>query len=180
MSIKAIQKERLFADQPDEQVKKILGVTPSRWGRMSPLCRLLLVETGLVLQAEKNIDPGQRLSDLGKKVGLIGATRRGSMYTDEAFISTMNRGPGLASPALFGYTLPNIPLAEAAVAFGLIGPVYAVFDIEDPLKSAEKEAHNFLRMQSDLDFMLACEFDHFQLKGQQEEFTVTLTVVDSK
>ena len=173
-----IQKELLFVDQPDDQVKEILGVIPSRWGRMSALSRLLLVETGRVLRAEKNIEPGQRLTDLGKKVGLIGATRRGSLYTDEAFIRSMECGQGLASPALFGYTLPNIPLAETAVAFGLIGPVYAVFDVEDPLKSAEKEARNFLRMQSDLDYMLACEFDHYQPKGQQEEFTVTLTVVD--
>lgn len=180
MPTKAIQKEQLFADQPDDQVKEILGVIPSRWGRMSPLSRLLLVETALVLRAEKKIEPGQRLNDLGKNVGLIGATRRGSLYTDEAFISTMESGPGLASPALFGYTLPNIPLAEVAVAFGLIGPVYAIFDVEDPLKSAENEARNFLRMQSDLDFMLACEFDHYQPKGQQEEFTVNLTVVGSK
>lgn len=172
---------RLVLDnQPAESILTLLGAIPGRWGRMTPLSRLLIIETARVLQHRRILDCGQRLSDLGKKVGLIGGTRRGSLHTDQAFISTKEAGPGLASPALFGYTLANIPLAEAAVAHGLVGPVYAVFDAKSPLESAQDEARRLLSMQINLDLMLACEFDHYEQAGQQEELSVTLTVVEHK
>lgn len=167
----------IFDDQPAECVVSLLGAIPGRWGRMTPLSRLLIVETARVLQKKGILCSGQRLSDLGKKVGLIGGTKRGSLHTDQAFIATMAEGPGLASPALFGYTLANIPLAETAVTHGLVGPVYAVFDDKNPLESAQDEARRLLRMQKGLDLMLACEFDHYDHGGQQEEMLVTLTVV---
>ena len=170
----------ILNDRPAKSIEILLGSIPGRWGRMTPLSRLLIVETARILQHHGILACGQRLSDMGKKVGLIGGTRRGSLHTDLAFITTMAAGPGLASPALFGYTLANIPLAEAAVAHGLTGPVYAVFDAETPLKSAQDEAHRLLSMQNDLDLMLACEFDHYEHTGQQEELSVTLTVVGQK
>lgn len=170
----------LIADDAFEAVNALLGMLPGRWGRMTPLSRLLIVKTAQQLYSHGVLAPGQRLSDLGKNVGLIGGTRRGSLHTDQAFIETMAAGPGLASPALFGYTLPNTPLAEVAVMFGLTGPVYALFDIETPLVCATDEARMLLAMQNDLDFMLACEFDH-QIAcgdgGKREEISATLTLV---
>lgn len=171
-------KAHLISDLGLDRVKDLLGEIPGRWGRMTPLSRLLIVETAQALYENAILARGQRFCDLGKNVGLLGATRRGSLHTDLAFIGTMGEGAGLASPALFGYTLPNIPLAEAAVAFGLTGPVYALFDNETPLKSAESEARLLLMMQKDLDLMLACEFDHYIDSGQHEELSVTLTVVE--
>lgn len=169
--------EWAFEDQPDEYVASILGNIPSRWGRMSPLSRLLIVETGCLLQETGILARGQRLSEIDKKVGLIGGTKRGSLHADQEFIVTMADGPGLASPSLFGYTLPNIPLAEAASFYGLVGPVYAIFDSRDPLKKAVDEARRLLVMQKGLAFMLACEFDHYGHRGQLEKLSVTLTVV---
>ena len=81
---------------------------------------------------------------------------------------------------MFGYTLANIPLAEAAAAHGLVGPVYAVFDAKSPLESAQNEARRLLSMQNNLDLMLACEFDHYEHAGQQVELSVTLTVVERR
>ena len=170
-------KTRFFTDEPGSDVYELLGTVPGRWGRMSPLCRLLIYEVGSELLSSGRIRQSQRLVDLGKKCGLIGATKRGSLFTDEAFISTMQDGPGLASPALFGYTLPNIPLAEAAAVFGLVGPVYAVFEEHEPLHRAIDEARLLLKMQDDLDYMLACSFDHYREDGQ-EIFNVTIKVVD--
>ncbi|MCP4342708.1 MAG: hypothetical protein GY799_28455 [Desulfobulbaceae bacterium] len=167
-------------DQPAESVVTLLGALPGRWGRMTPLSRLLIVETAQVLQHHGILGCGQRLSDLGKKVGLIGGTRRGSLHTDQAFIATKEAGAGLASPALFGYTLANIPLAEAAIVHGLRGPVYAVFDAKSPLESAQNEARRLLSMQTNLDLMIACEFDHYEHADQQEELLVTLTVVERR
>jgi len=167
-----------YQDRPDERTVALLGDIPARWGRMSPLSRLVIVEVGLLLQGGGRLEQGQRMSDLGHKVGLVGGTKRGSLHTDQSFIASMAEGPGLASPAVFGYTLPNIPLAEAAAVYGLTGPVYAVFDNEDPLRAAEDEARMLVKMDSNLFLMLACSFDHYDLGGGQEELSVTFTVVE--
>ncbi len=169
-----------YEDQPDQRTIALLGDIPARWGRMSPLSRLLIVKAGQLMQESGRLERGQRMNDLGLKVGLVGGTKRGSLHTDQSFIGTMVEGPGLASPALFGYTLPNIPLAEAAAVYGLVGPVYAVFASENPLRTAEDEARMLVRMDKGLFLMLACSFDHYDLGGGQEELSVTLTVVESQ
>ncbi|WP_163335671.1 hypothetical protein [Desulfopila sp. IMCC35008] len=173
--------ERFISDVPGAETAELLGSIPGRWGRMPRLSRLVLVETGRILRCEKNGISGEseRLCDAGKNVGLVGATRRGSLHTDLAFRQTMASGPGLASPALFGYTLPNTPLAEAAVVFGLTGPVYALFDENGTLLNrAEKEAAALLEHMASLDFMLACAFDHYPEKNGREKISVTLTVLN--
>lgn len=167
----------MYKYRPDQHVISLLGEIPGRWGRMPPLSRLLIVETGRVLQENCILARGQRLNELNKKVGLIGGTRRGSLHTDQAFIETIADGPGCASPSLFGYTLPNIPLAEAASFYGLVGPVYAVFDTTDPMAKAIDEAGYLLAMEKDLDLMLAGQFDHYNRRDGQVELSVTLTVV---
>lgn len=174
--IAELTRDQIAADHPESTIEQLLGEVPSRWGRMSFLSRLVLVEVAAVLQKEGLCEPGRKLADKNLQAGLIGATRRGSLFTDQAFMKTMEYGPGLASPALFGYTLANIPLAEAAVALGLTGPVYALFEEVSPLQCAETEAQHFLKIQEDLDFMLACEFDHY-ISSEQEEVIITLKVV---
>jgi hypothetical protein len=171
--------EHFISDDPAPETVKFLGMIPSRWGRMPRLSRLVLVETGRILHCEQLTTSGGRLCDTGKNVGLIGATSKGSLHTDLAFRETMASGPGLASPALFGYTLPNTPLAEAAVVFGLTGPVYALFEKrEEALGRAEKEAAALLAQMSSLDFMLACAFDHYPIGNSHEKISVTLTVLN--
>jgi len=87
---------------------------------------------------------------------------------------------GLASPALFGYTLPNIPLAEAAGQFGLTGPVYAFFDIIHPLEKAKLEARQLLTYHPELSFMLACEFDHLEAQDVEQSTLINLTIVEKQ
>jgi hypothetical protein len=166
----------IFADQADEFVSALLGKIPARWGRMTPLCRLLIVKTATLLQNRGLLECGGKFIDTGRTVGLIGGTKRGSLHTDLAFIDSM--AEGLPSPALFGYTLPNIPLAETAVTFGLTGPVFAVFENESVLERAEREARRFLAADRTLEFMLACEFDHYHSTDGQEKLSVNLTVVE--
>ncbi len=169
-----------FNDQADDDRVAVLGTVPGRWGRMTPLCRLLLVKIGLLLQEKHILKKGQKCSDLDLQVGLVGGTKRGSLHTDQAFIRTMENGSGLASPALFGYTLPNIPLAEAASQFGLVGPVYALLDADSPLDSAISEARRLLLTQKELSFMLACEFDHYENAEHGDVLKVNLTFVGKK
>jgi hypothetical protein len=170
--------QKLMSDNlPIDDIVALLGVLPTRWGRMTPLSRMLIIETARVLQGQGILAPGQKFSDLNRIVGLIGGTKRGSLHTDQAFVETMTEGPGLASPALFGYTLANIPLAEAAVVHGLTGPVYAIFDTLCPLESAQKEARRLLGLQKNLDLMLACEFDYYKHEDRQE-ISVILNVIE--
>ncbi len=163
-----------LADIPDDATLHSLGNLPPRWGRMPLLCRAVVVAAGRLLQESSLTKSGHNLKDQGLSVGLIGATRRGSLTTDLDFAQTLARGPEMASPALFGYTLANMPLAEAAVHFGLIGPVYSLFSATDPLDMARKEAERWMTMDSSLSFMLACGFDHCKATGAAPTVTFTL------
>ncbi|SDP48847.1 hypothetical protein [Desulforhopalus singaporensis] len=172
------KKAACIADNPAAEIVELLGGRlPSRWGRMPLLSRAMIVETGAVLKSHGLMKNGTRLCDNGMTVGLVGATRFGSMQTDLAFKKSMTLGPGLASPALFGYTLPNTPLAEAAVIFGLTGPVYAIYHDGDNLhERARLEAESLLDAFANLDWVLACVFDHYPGEDEPENIFVNLTV----
>jgi hypothetical protein len=169
-----------FAEMPGEEVTTLLGEIPGRWGRMPPLSRALVVEAGRMLVGGGVLAKGQRFQELGKKAGLIGATSTGSLATDLEFASTLRGGFQMASPALFGYTLPNIPLSEAATQFGLTGPVYAIFARENLLAAAVAEARRWLSCQPDLTLMLACGFDCHPEPGSAAPLSITFTVVSRR
>ncbi len=156
---------------------ELLGKLPGRWGRMTPMSRLMIYQVGKILQEQKVVKGFKKCVDEGLVIGLIGATRRGSVHTDLAFLESMQQGPGLASPALFGYTLPNIPLAEAATHFGLVGPVYALFDTEQLQRKAVEEAELLLKSQAGLTHMIACEFDHYKDESGSEIIEVNLKLI---
>lgn len=167
--------ELIVPDQPGVELVSLLGEAPARWGRMSLLSRMLLVKIAQVLHARGTLGEERKFVKSGKRVGLVGATKRGSIYTDLAFIQTMEEG--LPSPALFGYTLPNIPLAEAALFFGLTGPVYAMFEQEGLLAAACEEASRLMSMNDEVDMIIACEFDHIPGNGESK-IPVNLTVLE--
>lgn len=166
-----------FKEMPGPEVEALLGSIPTRWGRMSPLSRAVVVEAGRLLRDNEWLACGCRFSEAGKTVGLIGATRTGSLATDIDFANTLADGFLLASPALFGYTLPNIPLAEAANHYGLIGPVYAIFDDHDPAAAAIDEAKRWLAARPDLSSMLACTFDSSGKQHAGTDFIVSFNMV---
>jgi hypothetical protein len=153
-----------FTDDPDDAILEILGPLPNRWGRMPPLARAVVVETGRFLIKIGISSP----IEAGQMIGLMGGTRRGSLVPDLDYADTLNQGTGLASPALFGYTLANIPLAEAAGHYHLTGPVYAIFDETSPLNAAVCEAERLVRMNPGLDSIIACSFDHYRREGKEQ------------
>ena len=161
----------------DPAQAEILGELPGRWGRMTPLCRLLIYKVGCLLRAEAVTRHSATCLQGGVVAGLIGATCRGSLHTDLAFMNSMNQGPGLASPALFGYTLPNSPLAEAATHYGLVGPVYAIFETENPLERSRQEAQLLLAESADLHMMICCAFDHYTKKDGSEILAANLQLL---
>lgn len=166
-----------FQETPDDHIRDIIEDIPSRWGRMPPLSRLLVVETGHSLKKNGFLNQGRNLAENGKTAGLIGGTTRGSLTTDLAFAETLKQGPELASPALFGYTLANIPLAEAANHYGLIGPVYAIADEHNPFQKAVDECEKFLQHTKNIDFMLACVFDDLGPESDRQ-LQITFSIIE--
>jgi len=84
--------------------------------------------------------------------GIVTGTARGCLETDIAYLDTVARRQ--ASPLLFSYTLPNIAPSEAAVFFRLEGPVYSVFDVNDPYQAALSESERLLGFLPEVDFMI--------------------------
>ncbi|MDH3360464.1 MAG: hypothetical protein OEL55_06280 [Desulfobulbaceae bacterium] len=169
-----------FQELPGKDVETLIGSIPTRWGRMSPLSRAVVVEAGRFLTGNDLLATGSRFSDMGKTVGLIGVTGNGSLSTDVSFANTLADGFLMASPAIFGYTLPNIPLAEAANHYGLTGPVYALFNDHDPMEVAVKEAKRWLDTQADLSLMLVCIFDSSGDQAAGSDFIVSFNMVRRK
>lgn len=165
-----------FQDIADDSIRDVLVTVPGRWGRMPPLTRAVIVETGKVLQKHGIGGSLQARTEDSPSLGMIGGTRWGSHVTDLAFAESMRADIKLASPAIFGYTAANIPLAEAAAHFGLTGPVYALMEADNPLQAAVDEAQLLLRWQPGLDMMLACEFDARYLDKSELLLSVTCTL----
>ncbi|GAB4335668.1 MAG: hypothetical protein Kow0089_05500 [Desulfobulbaceae bacterium] len=115
----------------DEVARELLGGLPERWGRMDRMSRMALVAVGRALAEEKKLAGSPPALQNDWTGGLIVAGRHGSLAADLDYAKTVAEGPGMASPHLFSYTLPNIPLAEAAIQYRLTGPVYClVGDVE--------------------------------------------------
>jgi 3-oxoacyl-(acyl-carrier-protein) synthase len=144
-------------DIPDSGLASVIGEIPKRWGRMDTASRIAVVEIGLLLKQAKLLAQNNAL-DNEIKAGLIVGSKLGSLATDLAFCQTLEEGIENASPILFGYTLPNIPLAEAACHYRITGPVYSIIS-EKPLSGAIEEAHFWLKSDSGISFIIAGELD---------------------
>lgn len=166
-----------YQDIPPESILRFLDSIPSRWGRMPPLCRAVIVEAGCALKNAGIVISGDELRE-HVMIGIVGGTRWGSHTTDLRFIDSMKESPEMASPAIFGYTLANIALAEAASQYGLTGPVYALYDQHNPLLRAQQEAKRILKNIPMVEKMLACEFDAYYRNQKVEEITVNFILVE--
>ncbi|MCL7487558.1 MAG: hypothetical protein M8357_05215 [Desulfobulbaceae bacterium] len=127
----------------DDAARKLLGSFPERWGRMDLMSREAIIGVGRVLQEKEMLAGRPPCLNQGWQGGLIVGTRRGSLAVDIEYTRTLLDGPGMASPHLFSYTLPNIPLAEAAIQYGLTGPVFCLIS-EAPYDDALLEARQWL------------------------------------
>jgi len=98
-------------------LEHLLPVKPKRWGRMDTLSKFLMLGCAKLLKIAT--------PELKQEVGLLCATTYGSISTDIEYAKTISLDIKDASPILFGYTLPNISLSEAAAFFKFKGSVYA-------------------------------------------------------
>ncbi|MBW1718374.1 MAG: hypothetical protein JRJ43_02260 [Deltaproteobacteria bacterium] len=143
----------------NREILAIIGNAPRRWGRMDLLSRMAVIEVGRALRDSDLLDKQTNKLHTAKIVGLVAATRWGSLITDLAFCETLSQGPELASPTIFSYTLPNIALAEAASHFGLTGPVYSIFAKDNPFEEARQEALRWLSCQPEISAMVSGQLD---------------------
>ena len=146
-------------DQPEAHILPIIGTIPKRWGRMDQASRIAIVEVGFLLAKAKLLnDKNLLLPEI--KAGLIVGTRRGSLFTDLKFCQGLIEDPDTASPLLFSYTLPNIPLADAASHYQIKGPVYSMYSAA-PFKTASEEGRRWLEHDASISLIIAGELDFY-------------------
>ncbi len=139
-----------LALSPEES--QIIGNLPDRWLRMDPMSQYAVLEVGRALRDAgiKEFPP--------ECCGIIGGSQFGSLATDLAYAASLEDGVAFASPALFGYTLANISVAEAASHYNITGPVFCILD-DEPLIASQKEAQRWLQFMPEGSFIIYGELD---------------------
>ena len=90
------------------------------FGRLDKLSRITLAAVSLALR-DARIDSSP---DSKRDIGIVGTNNQGSLETDTAYFRDfVDNGRKLARANLFIYTLPSSPMGEAAIHFGLTGPL---------------------------------------------------------
>jgi len=124
-----IRSELRHVYETDENIhtlpkKDIFSHPFKNFGRLDTISRMTAYAVSLALQ-----DAGIEYSPLRKQdIGIVGTNAEGSLQSDkEYFRDYLEGGRTLSRGNLFIYTLPSSPIGEAAIHFGLLGPVvYAV------------------------------------------------------
>jgi len=124
-----------------------------RFGRLDPASQLSLAAAemlGLPL-------PGP--DDSSPRTGIVLESSAGSLAVDAEFLAELGRG--IASPALFTYTLPSAGLAEIAIRFRITGPTTCLMAENTSSSIALWEALELLR-SGEIDACLCVACDAFQ------------------
>lgn len=100
------------------------------FGRLDVMSRMTVSAVALALQ-----DAGLEYSLAGKQdIGILGTSCEGSLKSDvDYFRDFIENGRTLSRANLFIYTLPSSALGEAAIHFGLIGPLLYATGVNDSL-----------------------------------------------
>lgn len=100
------------------------------FARLDELSRMTVSAVALALN-----DAGIDYSDAGKQgIGIIGTGSQGSLQSDiDYFRDFVENGRTLSRANLFIYTLPSSAMGEAAIHFGLTGPLLYGTGLDDSL-----------------------------------------------
>jgi 3-oxoacyl-[acyl-carrier-protein] synthase II len=100
------------------------------FGRLDGVSRMTVSAVALALQ-----DAGIEYSPAGKQdIGIIATSRDGSLKSDvDYFRDYIENGRTLSRANLFIYTLPSSAPGEAAIHFGLTGPLLYATGVNDSL-----------------------------------------------
>jgi 3-oxoacyl-[acyl-carrier-protein] synthase II len=124
----------------------------SRFGRLDAFSRLALAGVALALR-----DAGIETWTQPRAAAIAASTAYGCTGTDLDYLATLGQAPGLASPQLFAYTLPNVFLGEAAIRFGLTGPTLIVSDEEGTGAAALDTALDYIAAGGDVALAGICD-----------------------
>ncbi len=115
------------AKAPSTLAKRDIFSHPFKnFGRLDTISKMTAFGVSLALQ-----DAGIEYSPTEKQdIGIVGTNAEGSLRSDIAYFRDyLESGRTLSRGNLFIYTLPSSPIGEAAIHFGLQGPVlYAAGD----------------------------------------------------
>ena len=121
--------------------KGIFSYAFKNFARLDNISKLTCYAVALALK-----DAGIEYSvDQKQDMGIIGTSRKGSLQSDANYFNDyLKCGRGLARGNLFIYTLPSSPLGEAAIHFGLQGPLLYVTAADKPLQAALNTASEMI------------------------------------
>lgn len=110
-------------------------------GRFDPVSKMTCSAVALALMdAAIEYAPGRK-----QDIGIVGTNGAGSLRSDiEYFRDYLDSGRTLSRGNLFIYTLPSSPLGEAAIHFGLLGPLLYVAGTANSLSMALDAARDML------------------------------------
>ncbi len=112
--------------------KKIFSFPFRNFGRLDNVSRLSCSAVALALRDAKMDYPVKRKSN----TGILCAGASGSFQADmRYFRDYLDTGRTLSRGNLFIYTLPSSPAGEAAIHFGLRGPLFHLTAPENPAKA---------------------------------------------
>lgn len=111
------------------------------FGRFEPVTQQLIIVTALALR-----DAGLSYGQGKLEIGLLAIHKEGCIESNRRFFQDyLDGGRKLSRANLFIYTLPNSPCAEAAIYFGLVGPLLYMDTLEDSMNSAVQVVENILQ-----------------------------------
>jgi len=113
--------------------KEIFSYPFKNFGRLNNISKLTCYAVALALK-----DAGIKyFMDHKHDIGIICTNKSGSLKSDiDYFKDYLESGRTLSRGNLFIYTLPSSPLGEAAIHFGLQGPLLYVTAADKPLQTA--------------------------------------------
>ena len=116
------------------------GIFPrpfKNFGRMDAVSQLTAGAVALALQDAGVVCGPEAKAD----IGILGICDSGSLVSDLAYFRDyLDNGRSTSRGNLFVYTLPSSPLGEAAIYFGLTGPLLYLAGGERPLGAALEQA----------------------------------------
>ncbi len=121
--------------------KNIFDYPFKNFGRLDSTTRMTCFAIALALRdAGRGYAPGVK-----QDTGIVSTNKSGCIETDiEYFKDYLDCGRVLGRGNLFIYTLPSSPAGEAAIYFGLQGPVLYVTERERPVAAALRTASEMI------------------------------------
>ncbi len=111
------------------------------FGRFEPVTQKLCTVTALALQ-----DAGLTYGEEPLEIGLLAIHKAGCSASNRRFFQDyLDGGRRLSRANLFIYTLPSSPCAEAAICFGLRGPLLYMDALDDSADSEIEVVENLFR-----------------------------------